>query len=108
MKTDANYLYLILAMGLVTYLPRMLPATLLSKRKIPGFFVKFLSYVPTAVLAALLFPGVLMVDNKLNIGPSNPLFIAAMITLPIAYKTKNMFATVLVGMGIVILYNFLI
>ena len=33
MKIDVNYIYLILAMGFVTYLPRMLPATLLSKEK---------------------------------------------------------------------------
>lgn len=105
MKIDFNYIYLVLAMGLVTYLPRMLPATLLSKQKIPEVFVKFLSFVPTAVLSALLFPGVLTVENKLNIGISNPLFVAAVLTFPLAYKTKNMFATVLLGMGIVILHN---
>jgi len=107
MKIDSNYIYLIFGMGLVTYLPRMLPATILSKRKIPDLFVEFLSYVPTAVLAALFFPGVLIVENKLNIGISNPLFIAALLTFPVAYKTKNMFATVLLGMGFLILYNYL-
>ncbi|NLZ52845.1 MAG: AzlD domain-containing protein [Thermoanaerobacteraceae bacterium] len=105
MKIDLNYIYLVLAMGFVTYLPRMLPATLLSKREIPEVFVKFLSFIPTAVLSALLFPGVLMVENKLNIGISNPLFFATILTFPLAYKTKNMFATVLLGMGIVILFN---
>ena len=108
MKIDVNYIYLILAMGFVTYLPRMLPATLLSKRKIPDFFVKFLSFVPTAVLSALLFPGVLIVENKLNIGLSNPLFIATILTFPLAYKTKYMFASVLVGMGVVVLHNYFV
>lgn len=108
MKIDLNYFYLVLGMGFVTYLPRMLPAALLSKQKIPKVFIKFLSFVPAAVLSALLVPGVLMTENKLNIGFSNPLLIAAVLTFPLAYKTKNMFATVLLGMGIVILYNYFI
>lgn len=108
MKIDLNYFYLVLGMGFVTYLSRMLPATLLSKQEIPKVFVKFLNFVPAAVLSALLFPGVLMAENKLNIGFSNPLLIAAVLTFPLAYKTKNMFATVLLGMGIVILYNYFI
>jgi len=108
MKIDINYLHLIFAMGLVTYLPRMLPATLLSKRKIPKLFIKFLEFVPTAVLSALFFPGVLIVENRLSIGISNPLFLAALLTFPLAYKTKNMFATVLLGMGIVIVFNFFV
>mgnify|MGYP000879212284 FL=1 len=105
MKTDLNYIYLIIAMGLVTYFPRMLPATLLSKRKISKLFISFLRSIPTAVLSALFFPGVLMVENKLSVGISNPLFFAALLTFPVAYKTKNMFVTVLLGMGIVILFN---
>jgi len=105
MNVDINYLCLIIAMGIVTYIPRMLPATLLSKRKIPEVFVKFLSFVPSAVLSALLFPGVLVDDNKLNIGISNPLFVATILAFPFAYKTKNMFVTVLLGIGVVIIYN---
>lgn len=105
MKINFNYLYLIIAMGLVTYFPRMLPATLLSKRKISKLFVSFLRFVPAAVLSALFFPGVLMVENRLSVGISNPLFLAALLTFPVAYRTKNMFVTVLLGMGIVILFN---
>lgn len=105
MKTDLNYIYLIIAMGLVTYFPRMLPATLLSKRKISKLFISFLGFVPAAVLSALFFPGVLIAGNKLSVGISNPLFLAALLTFPLAYKTKNMFLTVLLGMGIVILSN---
>ncbi|AEE91744.1 AzlD domain-containing protein [Tepidanaerobacter acetatoxydans] len=108
MKIDLGYIYLVIAMGIVTYLPRMLPATLLSNRKIPEFFIKFLRFVPAAVLSALFFPGVIMAENKLNITFSNPLLLASLLTFPIAYKTRNMFATVLSGMGFVILFNYII
>lgn len=105
MRTSLSYLYLVLAMGFVTYLLRMLPATLLSKKKIPKLFVKFLKFIPAAVLSALLFQGVFIYGGRLNISFYNPLLVAAIIAFPIAYKTKNMFATVLVGMGIVMLFN---
>lgn len=92
-------------MGIVTYVPRMLPATVLSRKEIPHFFVKFLNYIPAAVLSALLLPGVLIVDDKLSLRLSNPLFVAALFTFPLAYWKKNMFLTVLVGMGIILLLN---
>ena len=105
MKSNISYIYLIVGMGIVTYVPRMLPATILSKRDIPDILVTFLQYVPVAVLSALLFPGILMVDNKLYLVPSNSLLIATVFTFPLAYWKKSMFLTVLVGMGIVIFLN---
>lgn len=108
MRTSLSYLYLVLAMGFVTYLLRMLPAALLSKKKIPKLFVKFLKFIPAAVLSALLFQGVFIYGGRLNISFYNPLLIAAIIAFPIAYKTKNMFATVLAGMGIVMLFNHIV
>lgn len=108
MRTSLSYLYLVLAMGFVTYLLRMLPAALLSKKKIPKLFVKFLKFIPAAVLSALLFQGVFIYGGRLNISFYNPLLIAAIIAFPIAYKTKNMFATVLAGMGIVVLFNHIV
>jgi branched-subunit amino acid transport protein len=49
-------------MGLVTYLPRMLPILVGQSLKFPGWLQEWLSYVPYAVLGALIFPGILSVD----------------------------------------------
>lgn len=105
MKSTTSYLFLVIGMGVVTYIPRMLPATILSKKNIPETLVVFLQYVPVAVLSALLFPGIMMIDDKLCLLPSNSLLIATLLTFPIAYWKKSMFLTVLVGMGIVIFLN---
>jgi branched-subunit amino acid transport protein len=51
---------LIILMALVTYLPRVLPMLLLSRRTLPRAAVLWLSYVPVAVLAALLAPASLL------------------------------------------------
>jgi branched-subunit amino acid transport protein len=95
-------------MGIVTYLPRMIPAAVLSKRKIPELLIKFLSYIPAAVLSALFFPSVLMVDNKISISTSNTLLLTSLLTFPLAYKTRNMFLTVIAGMVIIVLLNRLV
>ncbi|WP_422446042.1 AzlD domain-containing protein [Thermoanaerobacterium sp. DL9XJH110] len=108
MSIDVNYLYLIIGMGIVTYLPRMIPAAVLSKRKIPELLIKFLSYIPAAVLSALFFPSVLMVDNKISISTSNTLLLTSLLTFPLAYKTRNMFLTVIAGMVIIVLLNRLV
>lgn len=50
---------LVISMGLVTYLPRMLPMTFLNDMKLPRFVNSFLRFVPFAALGALIFPGIL-------------------------------------------------
>ncbi|HYE12332.1 MAG TPA: AzlD domain-containing protein [Patescibacteria group bacterium] len=54
-----KYILLIIAMGLVTYIPRMLPMVLLNGVKLPARLKTFLGYIPFAALGALIFPGIL-------------------------------------------------
>ncbi|MEQ8201585.1 MAG: AzlD domain-containing protein [Syntrophomonadaceae bacterium] len=49
----------VLGMGIVTYLPRMLPVVFLKGVHLPRFWMAFLRYVPFAALGALIFPGIL-------------------------------------------------
>jgi branched-subunit amino acid transport protein len=92
----------ILLMALVTYLPRFLPLLLLSRQKLNPMIRVWLSYVPVAVLAALLGPALFMAEGTITIHPSlNLYFWAALPTFAIALLTRNMFLTVLMGMGAV-------
>jgi branched-subunit amino acid transport protein len=50
---------LVIAMGLVTYLPRMLPLVLLRQRELTPFLQQFFRLIPYAALGALIFPGIL-------------------------------------------------
>ena len=49
----------VLLMALVTYLPRLIPMTLLRGRKLSPGLQNFLKCVPFAVLGALIFPEIL-------------------------------------------------
>lgn len=100
---ETKIFLMILGMGMVTYLPRLLPAWLLRGRQMPDFVVSWLKYIPVAILAALLFPSLVIQDGRMNLSTQNLYLWAAIPAIFTAWKTKNMFATVIVGMVIVAL-----
>ena len=88
----------ILGMALVTYVPRLLPVWLLSSKSLPPLVIAWLRYVPVAVLAAMLFPSIVVQDNQAHLGLSNLFLWAALPTLVVAWKTRSLFGSVIVGM----------
>jgi branched-subunit amino acid transport protein len=91
-------LLLFTAMGLVTYLPRWLPLLYLAHRRLPKGLIDWLSFIPVAILSALLAP-ILFTDSasrSLELG--KPEFLIAIPTLLFAWKTKSLGGTVVLGM----------
>ena len=93
----------ILGMGLVTYLPRVLPVVLLSSKSIPPALKSWLQLVPVAVLAGLVAPSLLVEDAQLALHSENFFLWASFPTLFVAWHTKSLFASVVVGMSVVAL-----
>ncbi|MGE4297416.1 MAG: AzlD domain-containing protein [Desulfovibrionaceae bacterium] len=91
----------IVGMAAVTYIPRVTPIWALASRALPDLAVKWLGYVPTAVLAALLAPSLLLADGALDLSARNVFLWAAAPTLLVAWKTRSFFGAVAVGMGCV-------
>ena len=94
-------------MAIVTYLPRLLPTLFLSGRTLRPVIASWLRLVPPAVLAAMLVPSLLVRDNSVELGFDNLFFWAALVAFPVAWKWNSLFATVLVGMGLVALGRYL-
>ena len=100
---------LIALMTLVTYLPRVLPVLLLSRRTLPAPVERWLSFVPVAVLSALLAPALFAPSGALDLSfDSNPVFWVSIPAFLIAIKTKNLFITVIAGMVMIALYRLLL
>ncbi len=97
----------ILGMQAVTYLPRVLPMWILSSIALPRIVEIWLHYVPVAVLAAMLFPAILVQDHQVTLSPNNIFFWAAFPTLAVAWKTRSFFGAVLVGMAVVAFVRYL-
>lgn len=85
----------------VTYLPRLLPLWLFTSRSLPPLVIAWLRYVPVAVLAAMLFPSLLLVEGNVRVGGANLFLWAAVPTFIVAWKTKSLFGSVVVGMVVV-------
>lgn len=101
---DQTIIFLtIVGMGVVTYLPRVLPMLLLSGRNLAPWIAKWLSFVPATVLAALLAPGLLCPQGKLDLSLDNLFLLVAAPTFLVAWKFKSFFGTVAVGMVLVAL-----
>lgn len=88
---------------LVTYLPRMLPLVVLSKVTLPKKVLKFLDYVPIAILGAILIPSLVMKDQQLNISFGNEFLIAGVLTIILAKFVKRVDVIVLFGILVTIL-----
>lgn len=61
---------LIVAMAVVTYLPRMLPLVLLQNATLPNYINRFMEFIPYAALGALIFPGVLYSTGANHLEPA--------------------------------------
>lgn len=97
----------IIGSAIVTYLPRMLPLVMLSKIKMPDLVLRWLSFVPPAVLSALLLPDLLLVNQRVDFSFSNLKLLAAFPTLAVAVKTRSMMAALITGMATVVLLRLL-
>ena len=90
-----------LGMLAVTYIPRMVPLVALAQRSLPESVIRWLSYVPVAVLSAMLFPSLLLKDTAFNITVDNFFLWAAVPAFLLAWRTKSFFGTVALGMALV-------
>ncbi|MEW9501644.1 AzlD domain-containing protein [Jeotgalibacillus marinus] len=58
---NTTMVLLIVGMAVVTYIPRVLPLTILEGKEPPPFLQEVLRNIPFAVLGALIFPGILLI-----------------------------------------------
>jgi len=106
---DQKVIFLVIVgMALVTYLPRLLPVWMLSSHTLPPLVAAWLRYVPVAVLAALLLPPLVLQEDHISLGVENLFFWAAIPTFFVAWKTKSLFASVVVGMSLVAAARFVL
>ncbi|NLC77859.1 MAG: AzlD domain-containing protein [Clostridia bacterium] len=96
---DGQIALLVIGMAVVSYLPRALPLLLLNRVEFPPWLVKWLSFIPAAVLAALLAPDLFLNGEELYFSVGNIYLVAAVPTFVIALTTKSMIWTLLGGMG---------
>ena len=93
----------IVGMMAVTYIPRALPVLALARRALPESVIRWLGFIPVAVLSAMLVPSLIASKEGLDFSTNNIFLWAALPTFLVCWKTKSFVGTVVTGMGCVAL-----
>lgn len=93
-----NEWLLIIGMMLVTFIPRYLPLAFVNHFNLSPFFIHSLSYIPVAVLSAIVAQNVFYIDNVLTVSLDNNRLLVAVLAMFVALITKSLWWTVIVGL----------
>lgn len=97
----------IVLVGILTFLMRVAfigPSSL----SLPPAVERALRFVPPAALAALVVPDMVSHNGALVMTFANPRLIAGVVAFLIAWRTRNVAATLIVGMGLFWLLTYLL
>jgi branched-subunit amino acid transport protein len=89
----------IVAVGVVTFLLRASFIVFADPHRFPKLFREALAFVPPSVLPAIVAPGLLLRGDAIDVSLGNPRWIAGLIAIAVATRTRSTLATVLAGMG---------
>ncbi|MDQ0153794.1 AzlD domain-containing protein [Robertmurraya andreesenii] len=98
----SEMVWMIIGMGVVTYIPRMLPFVLFRGKELPEFLQGILKNVPYATLGALIFPGIFFIQEDIWYG-----VLGAAAAFLIAYLGANVIVVVLGSIAVLSLYSFI-
>ncbi len=89
---------IILLAGMLTFGIRLSMIALFGRWQPPVLFQRALRYVPPAVLSAIILPELFMHDGQLLISLVNPRLLAGIVAILVAWRWRNTFVTIVVGM----------
>jgi branched-subunit amino acid transport protein len=89
----------IVGVGAVTFLLRASFIVFADPQRFPAFFRRALAFVPPAVLAAIVAPGLLMNQGAIDLSTGNPRWMAGVLAMAVAARTRSVLAAIVSGMG---------
>lgn len=103
-----NEIVLIIGMALVTFGVRYPVLALLGKINLPDPLFRALKYVPPSVLVAIIVPAALMPEGTIEANLANSNLVAAIVAVVVAWRTKNLLLTIILGMAALWGYRWLL
>ena len=88
----------IAGVSLSTFLLRASFIVFVDPHRFPHWFRQALKFVPPAVLAAIVMPGLVMGDGTLDLSPSNPRLAAGLVAIAASVRVHNPIAAIATGM----------
>ena len=90
---------LIIYCGIITYLTRFSMIAIIKKEMFNNRVRKVLSYVPSAIFPAIIFPAIFLDDLGVFQFEDNPKILAAAIAMIIGILSRNIIATIISGLA---------
>ena len=90
---------LIIYCGLITFLTRFSMIALLKKEMFNDRLREILSYVPSAIFPAIIFPAIFLNNSGTIQLEDNPKILASIIAIIIGILSKNILATIFSGLA---------
>ncbi len=94
-----NNWILIISCGLITFLTRFSMIALLKKEMFNDRVREVLSFVPSAIFPAIIFPAIFLDSSGDFQLENNPKIMAAVIAMLIGIISKNIIATIIAGLA---------
>lgn len=93
-----DYWWLIVAMTVLTFLPRYIPLALAGKIHIPPLLVQALEFVPIAVLTAIIVQATMVREGEVLVSTENHYLIASVLAFVTALVSRHLMLTIVVGL----------
>jgi len=90
--------FTIIAAGLLTYATRLSAILLSGRFEMPTQLERALRFVPVAVLTAIFLPELVFIQDELLLSFRNPRLLAGLLAILVAWRTKNVMYTIVIGM----------
>lgn len=104
-----NTWFFLIGMVLSSFLPRVIPLLASRGRKIPEKAVKWLSYVPAAIFAALIASDIFFWEGSISFDPIlNVKLLPSLLVLLISFKFRNLFVSMIAGVIAISLMIYLV
>lgn len=95
-------IFMIIGMALVTFATRFSCVVLLKQTGMPDWLERWLKHIPNAILTALIIPALVLPRGQIDISLDNHYLVAGCLAALVAYKSRNIIATLVLGMGTIL------
>ncbi|MBT7075858.1 MAG: AzlD domain-containing protein [Anaerolineae bacterium] len=94
--------------GILTFGIRLSFIVILDRWQPPHLIERALRFVPVAVLSAIIAPELILHSGTADFSFGNLRLIAGIVSIIVAWKTKSIIWTIVVGMGVLLVSQYLL
>jgi branched-subunit amino acid transport protein len=93
----------LIVIGLFTFAIRLSFILLFGRLTVPPGLQRALRFVPPAALSAIILPALVMPAGPVDISLQNFRLLAGLLAILVAWRSRNIFLTILIGMAALLL-----